>query len=86
MSDNQKGVIERLVVEGRNVLYIDRTGAGKSETYFIATKLLRQDPRAGPVIVVTPLISLILDQVRRANAFGLKAKGYLKPTSAKPKA
>lgn len=77
LSNNQLRVISHLVDDGKDVLYIDKTGAGKSETYFVATQMLRdRDKRAGPVIVVTPLITLIDDQVRRAEAFGLQAAGY----------
>lgn len=73
---NQKSVVEHLVSGGKDVLYIDQTGAGKSESYFVATKLLRQRDGAGPVIVVMPLVALIEDQVRRAKEFGLAARGY----------
>lgn len=63
LTEKQKEVIRALVVDEKDVLYLDRTGAGKSETYFVSTKLMREDPTAGPVIVVTPLVSLIHDQV-----------------------
>lgn len=77
LTANQFEVINHIVRYKRDVLYIDRTGSGKSETYFIATKILRdRDKTAGPTIVITPLVSLILDQVRRAKAFGLQAYGY----------
>lgn len=70
----QLEVVTQICESGRNVLYIDKTGAGKSETYFVIAKLLREsDAKAGPVIVVTPLVALMVDQVRRAKAFGLKA-------------
>lgn len=50
----------------RDTLYVDRTGGGKSATYFIAAKLLRESgSRQGPAIVVSPLLSLVNDQVRR---------------------
>ena len=67
-----------MVIDGRSdVLYIDRTGAGKSETYFIIAKLMRQrNEKAGPVIIVTPMIALMHDQVRRGKAFGLKAEAF----------
>jgi len=76
LTKNQRSVISELAVNHKDVLYIDRTGAGKSETYFVATRLMRErDKRAGPVIVVTPLVALIRDQVRRAKSFGLSAEG-----------
>ena len=73
----QLQVVKHIFEDQRNVLYIDKTGAGKSETYFVLTKLLRnKDAFAGPVIVVTPMVALIHDQVRRATAFGLNAYAY----------
>jgi ATP-dependent DNA helicase RecQ len=73
-----QGEVIRALMEGqRDVLYIDRTGAGKSETYFITATLMRQrNKKAGPVIVVTPMIALMHDQERRGRAFGLKAAAY----------
>lgn len=63
LTKEQKEVIGTILKNG-NVLYVDKTGAGKSATYFIATKMLRQaDSTNGPTIVVCPLLSLINDQV-----------------------
>ena len=82
LTPNQQKVITHIVDQNQDVMYIDRTGAGKSETYFTAAKLLRKaDIRAGPVIVITPLVVLIVDQVRRAKAFGLKAEGHYSETN-----
>jgi superfamily II DNA helicase RecQ len=48
----------------KNVLFITRTGGGKSAAYFIATRLLRdRHLGAGPTIVLCPLLSLANDQV-----------------------
>ena len=66
LTHQQTAVIDSLL-KGQNVLYIDRTGAGKSASYFVSTKILRQDPKNGPTIVVCPLISLMNDQVRICN-------------------
>jgi len=61
----QQEVLHSLLDEGRNTLYIDKTGGGKSATYFLATKLLRtNNKRAGPTIVISPLLALVNDQVR----------------------
>lgn len=76
LSPNQRSVVES-IVKGNSVLYIDRTGAGKSETYFVAAKYLRRnDASAGPIIVISPLVALLLEQVRRAKAFGLSAEEF----------
>ena len=61
---------------------MDRTGAGKSETYFTAATLMRRmDNKAGPVIVITPLNALMADQVKRATDVQLKAGRMNKDTS-----
>ena len=60
------------VLEGRRQLVVERTGWGKSAVYFIATKLLREQGR-GPTIVVSPLLSLMRDQIASAEKFGLHA-------------
>lgn len=75
LSENQRTVVDSLLL-GSDVLYIDRTGAGKSETYFVATKQLRSDSVVGPVIVVSPLVALMDEQVRRATDFGLTALAF----------
>ena len=69
---NQVTVAHKLCNQGKSVLYIDRTGAGKSEAFFIAAKLIRERRRekgGGPVVVVSPLKSLINDQAHRALQF-----------------
>ena len=69
LHDAQKKVIMQLV-EGKSTLYIDRTGAGKSAAYFLAIRIRRQrNEKLGPAIVVSPLISLMNDQVRAAERF-----------------
>ncbi|RYG99429.1 hypothetical protein EON65_50280, partial [archaeon] len=47
---------------------------------------MRSKEGAGPVIVITPLIALMSDQVRRANAFGLSAFAYHRKLSEIEKA
>jgi ATP-dependent DNA helicase RecQ len=62
------------LVDGRGrVLLVQRTGWGKSLVYFIAAALLREQ-EAGPTILISPLLSLMDDQIRAAGRFGLQVK------------
>ena len=71
-----------LLLTGHDVRYVDRTGAGKTETYFSAIKLLRRaDSKAGPAIVITPLNALMDDQVKRAAGAKLMARRINSDTS-----
>ena len=64
--DGQEEAI-RHVVEGRGrLLVVQKTGWGKSFVYFIATKLLRESG-AGPAILVSPLLSLMRNQIAAAE-------------------
>ena len=56
------------VLSGRDVLGIMPTGAGKSVCYQVPALLL-----PGITIVVSPLISLMKDQVRALNEAGVHA-------------
>lgn len=63
----------RHVVEGRGrLLVVQKTGWGKSFVYFIATKLLREGG-LGPAILISPLLSLMRDQIRAAQRMGVRA-------------
>ena len=71
--DKQDDAIKH-VVEGRGrLLVVQRTGWGKSFVYFIATKLLRE-ARLGPVLLVSPLLSLMRNQMEAARRMGLSAE------------
>jgi ATP-dependent DNA helicase RecQ len=65
--------IRALAVERRRVLVVQRTGWGKSLVYFLATKLLR-DRGAGPTLLVSPLLSLMRNQVAMAQRIGVCAE------------
>ena len=63
----QADVIDR-VMAGRNTLAVMPTGAGKSLTYQIPCLC-----RPGTGLVISPLIALMHDQVRSAEAAGIRA-------------
>src|SRR4051812_1224923 len=70
------GQIEAIeaVAENRGrVLLVQRTGWGKSAVYFIATRLLR-DAGAGPTLLVSPLLSLMRNQMQMAERLGVRAE------------
>ena len=63
----------RHVVEGRGrLLVVQKTGWGKSFVYFIATRLLRE-AGAGPALLVSPLLSLMRNQIAAAERMGVRA-------------
>mgnify|MGYP006196784213 CR=1 FL=1 len=64
--DNSFASFPSVVAEGRRALVVQRTGWGKSAVYFLATRLLR-DAGAGPTLLVSPLLSLMRDQVAAAE-------------------
>jgi ATP-dependent DNA helicase RecQ len=61
------------VREQRRVLLVKRTGWGKSVVYFVATKLLREEG-SGPVLIISPLIALMRNQLELALKLGLRAE------------
>ena len=69
--DGQWESIERLLNHKR-VLVVQRTGWGKSMVYFLATKLLRE-LGAGPTLLISPLLSLMRNQIEAAARIGVKA-------------
>jgi ATP-dependent DNA helicase RecQ len=63
---------QALVCEGRRVLCVQATGWGKSAVYWIAAAALRA-AGSGPVLVISPLLALMRDQVVAAQRAGLRA-------------
>src|SRR6476646_10924845 len=63
-----KAQVVARVLEGKHTLAVMPTGAGKSLCY-----QLPAIAREGTALVVSPLIALMHDQIRSANAIGLKA-------------
>jgi ATP-dependent DNA helicase RecQ len=70
--DGQWESIEKLLQKKR-VLVVQSTGWGKSMVYFIATKILR-DNGAGPALLISPLLSLMRNQLDAAEKIGINAK------------
>ena len=65
--EGQEAVIDALL-EGRDVLAVMPTGAGKSICYQVPALMMR-----GITLVISPLISLMKDQVRSLNQAGISA-------------
>ncbi len=63
----QRQVVDR-VLAGRSTLAVMPTGAGKSLTYQLPATMLE-----GTAVVVSPLIALMHDQLRAAEAVGIRA-------------
>ena len=57
----------------RRLLVVERTGWGKSMVYFLATRLLR-DSGAGVSLLISPLLSLMRNQIEAAARIGVKAE------------
>jgi ATP-dependent DNA helicase RecQ len=72
LRDDQLAAVQALVVGRGRTVVVKRTGWGKSAVYFLATRLLR-DAGAGPTLLVSPLLSLMRDQIAKAEAIGIRA-------------
>lgn len=69
--EGQREIIER-ILEGKNVLGMMATGGGKSVTYQLPSLVL-----SGVTLVVTPLISLMIDQVQQLRSRGRMDATYV---------
>jgi ATP-dependent DNA helicase RecQ len=65
--EGQRAVVERMLA-GQSTLAVMPTGGGKSLTYQLPAVLLD-----GVALVISPLIALMQDQMRAAQAHGLRA-------------
>jgi ATP-dependent DNA helicase RecQ len=68
----QLAAVTAVAAERRRTLLVARTGFGKSAVYFSAARMLR-DRGWGPMVVVSPLLALMRDQVSAAARLGLAA-------------
>jgi ATP-dependent DNA helicase RecQ len=72
----REGQLEAIVAavdERARVLVVQRTGWGKSLVYFLATRILR-DRGSGPTLLISPLLSLMRDQLLMADRIGVRAR------------
>lgn len=76
----QEEAIRAVLETPFRALVVQATGWGKSMVYFISTRVLR-DAGRGPTLVVSPLLSLMRNQVAAARNLGLVADHY---TSSNP--
>ena len=58
--------------ERGKLLVVQKTGWGKSFVYFIAAKLLREGG-SGPTLLISPLLSLMRNQIQAAERMGVRA-------------
>jgi len=69
----QPEAILAAVDDRARVLVVQRTGWGKSLVYFIATRIQR-DRGLGPTLLISPLLSLMRDQLLMADRIGIRAR------------
>lgn len=70
--DGQQDAIRSVMEGARRLLLVQRTGWGKSFVYFIASRLLREAGE-GPVLLVSPLLALMRNQIAAAARMGVRA-------------
>ncbi|MBI2505141.1 MAG: DEAD/DEAH box helicase [Candidatus Latescibacteria bacterium] len=61
------------LLQRRRLLVVERTGWGKSMVYFVATKMMR-DQGGGPTLLISPLLSLMRNQIIAAHRLGIRAE------------
>src|SRR5688572_29580980 len=70
--DGQWEAIDQIANQRRRLLVVQRTGWGKSIVYFLATRILR-DAGAGPTLLISPLLSLMRNQILATERLGVRA-------------
>jgi ATP-dependent DNA helicase RecQ len=71
--NDQEVAIKTLVEDSNRLLVVQKTGWGKSFVYFIAAKMLREHG-LGTALLVSPLLSLMRNQIQAARRMGLTAE------------
>src|SRR5712692_79937 len=71
--DGQFEAISAVVQRRARLLVVQRTGWGKSLVYFLATRFLR-DQGGGCTLLVSPLLSLMRNQIAAARNIGVRAE------------
>ncbi|MBB4137821.1 RecQ family ATP-dependent DNA helicase [Gordonia humi] len=72
LRDDQETAVATLASPGARALVVQATGWGKSAVYWAATAVIRSTG-GGPTLIVSPLLSLMRDQVAAAGRAGLTA-------------
>ncbi|MFW0794071.1 DEAD/DEAH box helicase [Gordonia sp. CPCC 205515] len=72
LRDDQLTAVAALLNPAARVLVVQATGWGKSAVYWTATAIIRS-AHGGPTLIVSPLLSLMRDQVAAAERAGLRA-------------
>ncbi|WP_344966167.1 RecQ family ATP-dependent DNA helicase [Salinactinospora qingdaonensis] len=72
LREDQWRAIHALVAQRRRALVVQRTGWGKSAVYFVATALCRAR-KAGPTVIISPLLALMRNQIEAAQRAGIRA-------------
>jgi ATP-dependent DNA helicase RecQ len=70
--EGQWEAIASIVQKRQRLVVVQRTGWGKSLVYFIATRLMRRQNR-GLTILISPLLSLMRNQIAQTTKFDLRA-------------
>src|SRR5512136_2878966 len=70
--DGQWEAIDLAANRRERLLVVQRTGWGKSIVYFLAAKILR-DAGAGPALLISPLLSLMRNQILASERLGIRA-------------
>ena len=70
--DGQEEAIRHIVEHRGRLLLVQKTGWGKSFVYFISIKLLRENVD-GPALLISPLLSLMRNQIAAAERMGVRA-------------
>ncbi|GAA3717939.1 DEAD/DEAH box helicase [Gordonia hankookensis] len=72
LREDQLTAVSALMAPAARVLVVQATGWGKSAVYWSATAI-RREGGGGPTLIVSPLLSLMRDQVNAAERAGLRA-------------